>query len=664
MLNDATARILMIAKWFLLTAIFAAHTNVRSNFSVDSVQLEKNSESTMLLSEEEQMKQLLSKAAATNMSDFDQALKYSKQAMQLAEKLQNPKAMGMAFNLMGIAYFHQAKYDSAHLLYKEGLSIFEKLKDTTGIIHINNNLGIEAKTRGDYKSSVYFYDRVLKIAERMQNRQVLAFAHNNLAIVYYEWKEYEAALTHYHQSLDLLQTLNDSSMMASVQNNIGELHKVRGDTASALRYFKDALKIASLGTNQKTLMNTYLNIGDILLEGNSFSEAQANYKTAFAIASKLKYDYGIAYTHIQMGKALLQSKQLTPAFNELTSGLNLALQLKNLQLQKDAHELLFQYYLLTNDYQTALQQQLLFSKLKDSIYDINAREELSRLRTEYETTKKEKEIAILNQDKANQQLEIGYQKNLRIITTLAALFLMLVSYLLYLRYRMKQQKIKVDLERKNMEIEQRLLRSQMNPHFIFNSLNSINSYILINDHQTAQVFLKKFSELIRLILENSRKSMISLEDEIRTLQLNLELEQSRFTDAFQFSITIEPDLILQDTYVPPMLIQPFVENAILHGLSNKKEKGQIDIELKKSGQMLLATVSDNGIGRAKAGENNESRRSKTHQSLGLQLTNERLSLLSSKFRQNFHFSIVDLKDGQDNAVGTRVNIYLPFEVDD
>lgn len=664
MINDATARILMIAKWFLLTAIFAAHTNVRSNFSDDAVQLEKNSESTMLLSEEEQMKQLLSKAAATNMSDFDQALKYSKQAMQLAEKLQNPKAMGMAFNLMGIAYFHQAKYDSAHLLYKEGLSIFEKLKDTTGIIHINNNLGIEAKTRGDYKSSVFYYDRVLKIAERMQNRQVLAFAHNNLAIVYYEWKEYEAALTHYHQSLDLLQTLNDSSMMASVQNNIGELHKVRGDTASALRYFKDALKIASLGTNQKTLINTYLNIGDILLQGNSFTEAQANYKTAFAIASKLKYDYGIAYTHIQMGKALLQSKQLIPAFNELTSGLNLALQLKNLQLQKDAHELLFQYYLLNNDYQTALQQQLLFSQLKDSIYDINAREELSRLRTEYETTKKEKEIAILNQDKANQQLEIGYQKNLRIITTLAALFLMLVSYLLYLRYRMKQQKIKVDLERKNMEIEQRLLRSQMNPHFIFNSLNSINSYILINDHQTAQVFLTKFSELIRLILENSRKSMISLEDEIRTLQLNLELEQSRFTDAFQFSITIEPDMILQDTYVPPMLIQPFVENAILHGLSNKKEKGQIDIELKKSGQMLLATVSDNGIGRAKAGENSETRRSKIHQSLGLQLTKERLSLLSSKFRQNFHFSIVDLKDDQDNAAGTLVNIYLPFEVDD
>ncbi len=136
----------------------------------------------------------------------------------------------------------------------------------------------------------------------------------------------------------------------------------------------------------------------------------------------------------------------------------------------------------------------------------------------------------------------------------------------------------------------------MNPHFIFNSMNSIQSYISGNDSFTAMTYLSKFAQLMRFILENSRKSMVSLEDEISTLTLYMELEKIRFKDKFEFDLKVDPKIIKDSVFVPPMLIQPFVENAIKHGFKNIESKGLLTVDFQLEIGSMKCTITDDGIG--------------------------------------------------------------------
>ena len=217
--------------------------------------------------------------------------------------------------------------------------------------------------------------------------------------------------------------------------------------------------------------------------------------------------------------------------------------------------------------------------------------------------------------------------------------LLVLAVLLFNRYKLKQKQVRIELEKKNIDIEQRLLRTQMNPHFIFNSLNSINSFITDNNSDSAQSFLSKFARLMRYILDNSRKSFVPVEDEIATLQLNMELEQLRFDNKFDFEIEVDEDIDPEFTYIPPMLIQPFVENAILHGLAGKKERGLIRVGFSANKELMHCFVEDNGIGREEAMEIKKKSGKATHRSLGMQVTKERLEILNEKTTEEVLFQI-------------------------
>jgi LytS/YehU family sensor histidine kinase len=193
-------------------------------------------------------------------------------------------------------------------------------------------------------------------------------------------------------------------------------------------------------------------------------------------------------------------------------------------------------------------------------------------------------------------------------------------------------------------------------------MNSIQSYISGNDSFTAMTYLSKFAQLMRNILENSRKSFILLSDEINTLELYIELERTRFKQKFDFKITIEPGLPVETAYIPPMLIQPFVENSIKHGLRNKTDKGLLEIEFRQNDQSISCIVRDNGVGRQKAMEMDNGK-SKSHNSLGMQVTRERLEALSNEKKIDLKFEITDLKDENNKPKGTKVMIQIPYEME-
>lgn len=222
----------------------------------------------------------------------------------------------------------------------------------------------------------------------------------------------------------------------------------------------------------------------------------------------------------------------------------------------------------------------------------------------------------------------------------------------------REEQLKLDFERRLSKVEMGALRSQMNPHFIFNCLNSIDYYILKNETEKASDYLNRFSRLIRLILQNSRKNQVNLKDELEALRLYIEMETLRFQGQFVYTIQIKNGLIPVDHEIPPMLLQPYVENAIWHGLLHSDKPGRIDIILALKGHNLICIIQDNGVGRQYVQQLNTASKLKTR-SMGTKITEDRLELFSKLYHNDASVHIIDLWAVDGTASGTRVELSIP-----
>ncbi|MCE1200932.1 MAG: histidine kinase [Bacteroidia bacterium] len=225
----------------------------------------------------------------------------------------------------------------------------------------------------------------------------------------------------------------------------------------------------------------------------------------------------------------------------------------------------------------------------------------------------------------------------------------------------EKQMLKTRMETEMATLEMKALRAQMNPHFIFNCLNSINRFIIVNDNDTASEYLTRFSRLIRMVLDNSRSEKISLDREIETLRLYIGMEKLRFVDKFDFEIHIDEQLDLANTMIQPMMVQPYVENAIWHGLMPLQDGGKLLIRFTRFADQLLVSVEDNGIGRKRSQAMKTMQRI-PQRSHGMKVTAERLSLLSSRAGTRAEIIVTDLTDEYSEPRGTRVDLILPLDV--
>ncbi len=234
---------------------------------------------------------------------------------------------------------------------------------------------------------------------------------------------------------------------------------------------------------------------------------------------------------------------------------------------------------------------------------------------------------------------------------------------LFVRWRVRQlkerERLKAGFNQRLAEVEMSALRAQMNPHFIFNCLNSINRFILLNQPLVASQYLTKFARLIRLVLDNSKSEMISLEKELETLGLYIEMEAVRFEGRFQYQISVDDEIDTGSIDIPPMIIQPYVENAIWHGLLHKKgNEGLLEIDVRLQNHDLIIAVTDNGVGRA-AAQALKSKSASERKSHGMAVTAERLKLLSNLYNRDIHTRVEDLVHPDGSPAGTQVTLTIP-----
>ncbi|MBS1231398.1 MAG: signal transduction histidine kinase, LytS [Bacteroidetes bacterium] len=309
-------------------------------------------------------------------------------------------------------------------------------------------------------------------------------------------------------------------------------------------------------------------------------------------------------------------------------------------------------YLSLKDTANAYKSYILFKKYSDSNIKKENSQGLTDARIRYEVDTQKKEVELLSlRLKNNRLLNYGFA---------GFIFLgALIGLLIFRGSKLKDKRRISEMNRKISEITQANLRQQMNPHFIFNTLNSIQYYMYQHDKLATNNYLTKFSSLMRKVLDNSQHTSVPISDELSALNLYLELESIRFKDKFEYKINIDDEIDPLMHKIPTMLIQPYVENSICHGLIPKEGKGFVNVDLKLNCECIICTIEDNGIGREAAKERNQ-RRENNHNSLGTQITKSRLDLVNELYGTSLQTVYTDLKNENSEPTGTRVEIHIPI----
>ena len=590
---------------------------------------------------------------------FDTAKFYGFAAYDLSKIVGNDTGVAVSLNSIGMMYQICGYFDSAFPYLDSARAMFVTMGDSTGLVFVRNNLAVAMMRRGNYAEALRYYQENLIIAKSRNELENMILSYNNMGITYYDWKKYKQALENYHLALDVLKEMGEEERTGPVYNNIGEAYFDMGEHDTALYHFKEALKVNQKFGKNRSILISMTNIGNIQLSNQDYNKALDVYKEALAISESIPDNVHTAIINIKLGDAYNSMDQYKTAKNHLLVGLNMSLENELINSVLEAYQGLSVNARGLNNAQDVYDYGNLYINLKDSLFNLTSLNKISELETKYKTVEKEKEIVVLKTEQQVKDLEIQLQKNLKYTLGIILLVLIFAAVLLFNRYKLKKEKEKSEIEKARIRIEQRLLHSQMNPHFIFNSLNSINSFIGENNTTEAQVYLTKFARLMRLILENSRKVTVALIDEIQALKLNLELEQLRFDNRFEFKIDVDPDIDPEDIYIPPMLIQPFIENAIKHGIKGREDKGLITLSILAEDEVLVCIVEDNGVGR----ELTQKGKLGDHISLGTQVTIERLEILRQEKNERSSIEIIDLKDEKGIGIGTKIILIIPFEQD-
>ena len=367
-------------------------------------------------------------------------------------------------------------------------------------------------------------------------------------------------------------------------------------------------------------------------------------------------DYTLQKQNYKIGNAYYLKKEYDAAIPYLQKSIVEADKREDLVVEKDAKRKLSEVYRDAGDFEKALKAYEEYTQSVEKLYIKKEQQITQAARFSRNIAEQQNRIESLESDRelSESKYQLNEELNKRqtlIIYSLVGgvLLLLLVAYVMY--KFIKQQKLANNL------LALKSLRSQMNPHFIFNALNSVNSFIATNDERTANKYLSDFSKLMRAVLENSEENFIPLSKEIELIELYTKLEHFRFKDKFEYSIDVDKNIEISDYNIPPMLLQPYIENAVWHGLRYKKEKGELRIAIqKKTVNTITISISDNGIGRDKS-KVLKTDNQKKQNSKGMGNIKKRVSILNAMYKDKLDVSITDLNTEEED-MGTRVTVTL------
>jgi len=528
--------------------------------------------------------------------------------------------------------------------------------------------GVVFLKSGEYQDAGRHFLEAAAIYEILGDTVGWAKCYNNLGTVYWELDRLDEAMNYYQTGLKLVENTAHKRTIANFLGNIGLIYRAKDDHKSALQYYTQSLEInRELGNLSAESIDLH-NIGVLYTKQSDYQKALTYFGQAYDACQQINDQIGILYAIHAMATSNAKLGNFSTALDQAEQALLIAKQLGVKEEIKNLYQTRSDIFQEMGHYQLAFEERIIYESWKDNLINENHLNRIKELEVQYETAKKNEEIALLSKEKVLNEARLEQQTTqnralwgeLLLIVTIAAL----VVYLL--RQRLKNQQVltakneevkAAQFKQQLSELEMKALRAQMNPHFIFNCLNSINRMVLSGESQSAGRYLTKFAKLIRLMLENSEYPTVTLEDELAMLEAYLELECLRFKEKISYRISVDESVDRESTHLPSMVLQPFIENAIWHGLMHKKDQGVININIQEEDFGLKCTIQDNGVGREQSLVLKD-RKVLKKRSLGIKITEERLKLFNREKLEEL-IQITDLKDSMNQALGTRVDILIP-----
>ena len=554
----------------------------------------------------------------SDLGQIENALDFYKQGIALQQEINDEQSLAVSYNNLALLYKDRGNIIASLEYYHKCLAIQEKYQSNREnklvMASCLNNIGIIYDEQNDKDKALEYYFNSLKIQKEIQNQHGIAVSLNSIAIIYFQQKKYTDAIQNFERCLKIWEKTGKKNGVASMLNSIGTVNEKQGNDDAALDYFNKSLKIREDNHLKDEIADSYCNIGKLYFKKGNYVEGER-----------------LGLKSLEMAKELGFPTQI-----------------------RNAADLLRNIYRQKKMYDKALEMQDLYFLMRDSINNQNTRKASIKKQLQYEYAKKTETDSLKN-SQAQQVAEanVHYYKQTRNFALIGSLLMIVVILFGYNRYRLKQ---KVKYQKELTNLERKALHLQMNPHFIFNALGSIGSFIVQNDKKSSLKYLARFAKLMRIILENSKDEHVTLHKEMELLNNYLELEQLRCEHKFNFSVNEDIEMAEQ-VVIPPMMIQPFVENAILHGILPKTENGNITIRFYENNNKLVCEVEDDGVGRAAtAGKKNFD-----HHSMATEITQNRMNAISTLNSEKMQFWVEDKKNGKGEPCGTKVILEMPVK---
>ena len=615
-------------------------------------------------------------------NDFVKSEALAKESIDWFEKTTNKNGIDNAYRNLLFAAFSQSKYDEAYQIAKRQYEKSLTAKDTVLMYDALGSMGTIHYQEGNYDSAFYFYQEAHQIAIVQKNDVWLSDDLIAFGTLFREIGDYNSALNDYREvfKTDTRETIQgriDHSNETWTRMEYAELFSLLHQYDSAWHYYHlfDTTRITD-----KDLRIYLVSTGETYLSQKDYERALQNFLRGLAMHRKLNDRNEIKRVLSDIAKTYFAINNNKASLQYAREGLDLSLQTKSRQFIRDGYQVFYLVYDRMHKADSAYLYYQKYIAIKDIVVS-------DQTKGKFAAYKYEQQINLINNEKliSDQQLKIQQQKLAQSsfqkkVLLIGLICLIIVSGIIFrtILLRRKNEKNrrelaenelqiqKLESQKKLSQLEMHALRAQMNPHFIFNSLSAINLFILENNRLQASEYLAKFSRLIRLILQNSQEAFIPLERELEALQLYLELESLRFENKFTYKIITDDLVDTSMIKVPPLIIQPYVENAIWHGLmhlpdrqAGKKESGHLEVELYAKDKLLFCRIADDGIGRKKAAEL-KSKSALTYKSMGMSITADRIAMLQREDQLGTHIVINDLVLSDGSSGGTEVIIKIPF----
>jgi hypothetical protein len=583
-------------------------------------------------------------------------LEASKTLLESSENNGSNTDQSDAYRMMALSKMYSNQKDSA--LYYSNMALnFAKRSDSKEAV---------ALTFRDLSNIYAHFDMIgkststlLKLnteAQRLKDDDLLCWTNLKIAERTFTVNSFGESRTYYRKSLNIADKNNFRVYKVQIYTGLAEVSLAEDQLNQAIGNITKGYKF--INEKEESIYGLKLKLvhSKYLIEEGYFSEAMALLDEILESYNEIDSKKGKGNTYHLIGRTHFKSKKWADAKQSFMTSKTFLLNYPQSIYRIMNYKFLGQVNAKQKGFEKAYENIKTYQKLIDDHSSLSSSKAINELTQMYsrelrEYRIKEQERVINDQVKEKELLALKGQKQM---STIVLISIILISTIIIILFYLRQ--LKINQTNKEVEMSQTLLRTQMNPHFIFNAMSVIQSSLYENNPAKSSKFLVSFSRLIRLILENSPKEFITLETEIEILEKYLKTQKLRFENRFDYQINVPETLVFKKVLIPPMITQPFVENAIEHGQLNTIENGQITINIVEKEEMLYVEVSDNGVGITESTKKKNPLRE--HKSMAMDITNQRVSILNKKYKSKARIAISNLTEEKHS--GTRVEIFLPL----